>query len=305
MKHVFSKIMLCSIALLMVSATWAQDIIVTTDAKKIEAKILEVSKSEIKYKKTSNPDGPTFVISTDEITTIIYSNGEVELYNQQPATTSQPETPTKPVVAETPVPSTPSVDANTAEILLRSGITITAQITELKSNYIAYTLDGNAYTLPASQIETVTFLQSGQVKEFYEYEYEEEKSKKVGHSYIMRSGNSYLCDGQYLRGKNYELFLQKNCSGAYNQYKNGHAVATVGWVLLGVGLGMDLGFSWWLPYSWIPALSFEIACIPTLITGYVKMHRSADTFNAICAKRDRAYWSINASQNGIGIAYNF
>lgn len=61
----------------------AQDIIVTNNAQKIEAKILEVSKTEIRYKEADNLDGPTFVMETQEINSIIYSNGKVALYNQE------------------------------------------------------------------------------------------------------------------------------------------------------------------------------------------------------------------------------
>lgn len=61
--------------------SYAQDIIVTKDAKKIDAKILEVSTSEIRYKELDNIDGPTFILRTDEIVTIIYANGKVVIYN--------------------------------------------------------------------------------------------------------------------------------------------------------------------------------------------------------------------------------
>ena len=64
-------------------SAFAQDIIVTKESKKIEAKITEVSKSEIKYKKFDYQDGPTFILSTDDIVTIIYANGEVVLYNNE------------------------------------------------------------------------------------------------------------------------------------------------------------------------------------------------------------------------------
>lgn len=60
----------------------AQDIIITNESKKIEAKILEVSKNEIKYKEQNYLDGPTFTLETSEINTIIYSNGKVVAYNQ-------------------------------------------------------------------------------------------------------------------------------------------------------------------------------------------------------------------------------
>lgn len=57
---------------------YGADIIVTTDQKKIDANIEEVSSEYIKYKKTSNPNGPQFVIKTSEVVTVIYDNGEVQ-----------------------------------------------------------------------------------------------------------------------------------------------------------------------------------------------------------------------------------
>ena len=93
MKHIFSRAIFVMATLLTTLATWAQDIIITTDAQKIEAKILEVSKSEIRYKEKDNLDGPTFVLGTDEINSIIYSNGKVVFYNQQSAETPKQEKP--------------------------------------------------------------------------------------------------------------------------------------------------------------------------------------------------------------------
>ena len=52
----------------------AQDLIVTTDSKKIEAKIIEISSDQVKYKEYDMPDGPTFVLSTKEISMIIFSS---------------------------------------------------------------------------------------------------------------------------------------------------------------------------------------------------------------------------------------
>ena len=58
------------------------DVIITTDAQQMEAKIIEVSKTEIKYKERDNLDGPTFVLNTQDINSIIYSNGKVSVYKQ-------------------------------------------------------------------------------------------------------------------------------------------------------------------------------------------------------------------------------
>lgn len=61
---------------------FAHDIIVTKKAQKIEAKILEVSTSEIRYKELDNLDGPIFILKTEEINSITYANGKVVIYNQ-------------------------------------------------------------------------------------------------------------------------------------------------------------------------------------------------------------------------------
>ena len=89
------KLTLIAFALIATASLWAQDIIVTRDAQKIEAKILEVSKTEIKYKEKDNQNGPTFVLETKEIGSIIYSNGKVVVYNQETAATTCKETEDK------------------------------------------------------------------------------------------------------------------------------------------------------------------------------------------------------------------
>lgn len=70
----------------------AQDVIITIDSKKIEAKILEVSQTEIKYKEKTNPNGPTFVLATSEINTIIYENGSVSTFNHAQKSATLPST---------------------------------------------------------------------------------------------------------------------------------------------------------------------------------------------------------------------
>ena len=65
------------------SLSFAQDIIITKDKERIQAKILEVSKDEIKYKKFTYQDGPIFSIDIDEVVTVAYENGEVEVYDEE------------------------------------------------------------------------------------------------------------------------------------------------------------------------------------------------------------------------------
>lgn len=64
---------------LMTMVSLAQDIIITTNKEKIEAKVLEVSTSTIKYKKHSHLDGPTYILETDKIVCIAYEDNNVDL----------------------------------------------------------------------------------------------------------------------------------------------------------------------------------------------------------------------------------
>ena len=77
------KILFCTLAVLTALFTFAQDIIITNDARKINAKILEVSKSEIRYEEKDNIDGPTFIMSINDINSIIYANGKVVIFDHQ------------------------------------------------------------------------------------------------------------------------------------------------------------------------------------------------------------------------------
>ena len=59
----------------------AQDIIVKKDVNTIVSKVLEVNASDVKYKKYSNLDGPTYTISKAELLSINYKNGDRDLFS--------------------------------------------------------------------------------------------------------------------------------------------------------------------------------------------------------------------------------
>ncbi len=87
----------------------AQDLIVKRDSSRIEARVTEVSPAEVRYKRFSNPDGPTYVLPASDIAAIRYANGEEDVFArpeaERPAAVG-PETATAPVVSgvETPAP---------------------------------------------------------------------------------------------------------------------------------------------------------------------------------------------------------
>lgn len=69
----------------------AQDIITKTDNTEFKGKIIEISNTELRYKKFENLDGPTVVLPIVEVKSIKYPNGLVENYNNQNQKTGNTE----------------------------------------------------------------------------------------------------------------------------------------------------------------------------------------------------------------------
>lgn len=76
----------------------AQDIITTKEGNDIQAKILEVTSSEIKYKKYNNQEGPTFTMPKSDILIVRYENGENEVFNNAKTTSNYKPNTTEVVV---------------------------------------------------------------------------------------------------------------------------------------------------------------------------------------------------------------
>jgi hypothetical protein len=91
----------------------AQDVIITRDAKKINAKVTEVNIDNVRYKNFDNQNGPTYTILKSQIASIMYKNGTVETFIDEaekpaaPPVTPQPAT-TQPATAP---PATPQQQA--------------------------------------------------------------------------------------------------------------------------------------------------------------------------------------------------
>lgn len=68
----------------------AQDILVRKGGEVENVKVLEVSPTEVKYKKSNNEDGPVFIEKRSNLYSVKYKNGEVQTFNdtQEPAETS-------------------------------------------------------------------------------------------------------------------------------------------------------------------------------------------------------------------------
>lgn len=325
MKRILS---ICVLAFAAITTLCAQDIIVTKDAQKIEAKILEVSKSEIKYKDKDNLNGPTFILETAEISSIIYANGKVVLYNQQTTAKEPDNSEEKAQVVAQPeekkeqtIPKY-SVDESTAEILLRTGETITVQITELKSDYVAYILNGKAYTTPATQIEKVTFVHNGQVKDYsriretiiakQQREIATTNNDGSRNGRIYRDNGHYLYNDIYISSKEVERILEKENDAAYKQWQKANGMLVGGSICAGIGGGLVIGgLVTLITRDYIPCLIMECCALVPLGVGLgltlgasAQYNKAIDIYNS---KYDHAAvqlkWHIAPTEVGLALAF--
>ncbi len=106
-------------------ACFAQDVIVTKDSRKIEAKVTEINVENVKYKMFNHQDGPVYTLPKSDIVTIVYQNGTVETFvsktssaqasqaSQAVPTSTQPAVSVQPAQVYTqPTSTTASVSAN-------------------------------------------------------------------------------------------------------------------------------------------------------------------------------------------------
>ena len=116
-------------------------------------------------------------------------------------------------------------------------------------------------------------------------------------------------------------FLATRNKQAYEAFKSGHQCIQATWGLCGVGLGLDLVGSLLLAFApedentpmsvsgdicIIAGCAAIIACLPTYFIGYSRLNKGIDTFNsAEAAAANQAYWTIQGSKDGIGLALHF
>ena len=141
-----------------------------------------------------------------------------------------------------------------------------------------------------------------------------------------------------------DWYAQHNCQAAYDQFAKGQKMMKTGWALLGVGVALDIAATGcairglttmvcpvrdsetsqkpaseetytlntqqklFISAGVIGTAAFacEVACIPTLVIGYHKMHDSANVYNTMCTTaKAKPYWSVQTSPNGLGLALKF
>ncbi|MCW3084080.1 MAG: hypothetical protein JWP12_1446 [Bacteroidetes bacterium] len=120
MNHSFSlRTSVLLLLMLCVQSIKAQDTIYKNDGTVIYAKIMEVGTNAISFKKTNNPDGPTFIENKTDISLIKYRNGEQQEFvkvpdpgiEQQKVQQEQKQSELKSTTLNNPVNANPPNDA--------------------------------------------------------------------------------------------------------------------------------------------------------------------------------------------------
>ena len=259
--------------------TWmamAQDIIVTKDAKRIEAKIQEVSSTEIKYKKFTYQDGPVFVLSIADVNSILFENGDVQVYNEQPAQT-QPapaEKATPQPVQSQPVPTAVEKEDEgkaVANVMEKHG-----DFYMLKQGNTTTRMDKQAY---------LRFIQNNCPEAWQRY-LQGNKLWKAGWGLLgagigveMLIGVPLFCVGYA------DLYTDAYYGGYYSN--SAYAKMAAGTAFITIGSLMEAG------------------SIPLLIVGGIRRNNTHEVYNAGCAKPNTVSLNLQSSANGIGLALKF
>lgn len=127
------------ILLSLICKGFSQDIIIKTDSSKIEAKILEVRATEIKYKIFNFQDGPLYVVSKNDIAYVVYANGVKEIFETPKIIDTTPITPyiSKDTIFTNATPPKGSENAHQAKVgdYIKFNLQVGAMMNSLSANY--------------------------------------------------------------------------------------------------------------------------------------------------------------------------
>ena len=139
---------------------------------------------------------------------------------------------------------------------------------------------------------------------------------------LLQPAGSYLYYGdQVMNKKECMEFLSTRHQPAYETFKSGYKCTQAAWGLFGAGVGVDVVGTVLMTFGLEgknDAMFFSgascviagglavIASIPTIFIGYARLNKGIDMFNmSQVGAAPRAYWTIQGSQNGIGLALHF
>ena len=168
-KYIYSFIALVSISM----NSFSQDVITPVFGNDIQVKVIEVTKTDIAYKKWDNPTGPTLKMPKSEVLIINYANGKKEvLYIQEKLANDVAETKevvnakdNEPIKVSETKASVPKLDTSSKEnpaiITLKSGEDIQAFVLEVNKESIVYKTTNSSQdsvmTIPVADVLLISY----------------------------------------------------------------------------------------------------------------------------------------------------
>ena len=141
---------------------------------------------------------------------------------------------------------------------------------------------------------------------------------------VERFGNTYYANDLVMNQRECAKFLKQNNIPIYKEFQRGLKQQRQGWVLLGVGLGLDCAGVLLTAFSplaqtdegfitmvglGVTTLTAGVCCnaasVCLLAIGYSRMHDSVDMYNINQKYNKKISLNLAASQNGVGLALNF
>lgn len=129
------RIILLSLSCLLSLVANAQDSLFFRNGTELSVKVLEVSPSQLKYRRQDNPDGPIYSISVDDVLLIKYANGTKDVFGAGNAGARQSEATTR---EPRPMPQ-----PGLSSLRYRGGL------------FQQYFVDANNEPLPRSEVRTL------------------------------------------------------------------------------------------------------------------------------------------------------
>ena len=214
-------------------------------------------------------------------------------------------------------------------IFLGENDSIVAKVISIGTSEITYqkwtNLEGPVYSLSISQIVAIRY-QNGTIDDFniHDVGNNEENSASIPDDFVWRYKFSYMVGEQEMSKLEFQQWLkEQQCWEAYNQFRKGRSITIAGWLLMSVGVAEGLGVTLLGLAGGSSKKSnnstlrigmavfggcLVVASVPTIVVGYKKMHNAVDVYNVSCSKNKLAvqpYWAVQASSDGIGLAYHF
>lgn len=302
------KITLLLLSLFLTTEVFCQDLIIKKNSETIKAKVIEVNKDDIKYKKWDNLEGPTYTLQKSDINSIVYKNGDAEIFMPS-AHPSQSSNEANGEVSEIDiyqVINDPTLFFN-GEVTHLKGFTVDSYTNYTDLGYI-----GGIGVVPVSGRQMNTTRYHGYVfcnnasqldhDEMY-YKIKNKQAVYISHSEFKN----------YLKTHDYEL---------YQKYKTGQELYISGWVVSGIGWAADYFaimmaifaasfpdpglYDLALPAGIIGGI-FTAVGLPLLISGAVIQHRTVPNLynNKYAPKNRNMTWKFGAAPTGMAFSLNF